>query len=88
MLAIQCYLIWLKYDAYTPLDVHQADLDDQGSAQAIEDAAMLGTLLQELKEDPEEAARLYHALRHDRATKIQQFARAQRKRNHLPDGLA
>ncbi|KAH7013925.1 salicylate hydroxylase-like protein [Ilyonectria destructans] len=60
----------------------------QGSAQAIEDAATLAILLKELKNEPEKAAQLYQTLRKDRATKVQQYAREQRSRNHLLDGPA
>ncbi|KAJ7445899.1 hypothetical protein FB451DRAFT_1568009 [Mycena latifolia] len=58
----------------------------QGSAMAVEDAAVLGTLLHTLP--PRDALRGYEALRHARTAETQRAARANFAVFHLPDGPA
>jgi len=54
----------------------------------MEDAAVLAICLQNLPHDLPKATRLYTKIRFERATQVQQFARAQRLKNHMPDGPA
>ena len=56
----------------------------QGAAQAIEDAATLGQCLRMLPID--QVGLVYEQIRKSRASQIQSNSRAQRSRNHLPDG--
>ena len=58
----------------------------QGSAQAIEDAAVLAQCLSNMQGDLETAAGIYTKIRYSRATKVQEYARSQRQINHMEDG--
>lgn len=58
----------------------------QGSAQAIEDAAVIAKCLAE-ESDPSRALQRYEELRRPRATRIQEQSHARAHLNHLPDGL-
>ena len=60
----------------------------QGSAQAMEDAAVLAGCLAEQPGDPSAALRRYEDIRRPRATKLQQISRGRAESNHLPDGPA
>lgn len=62
----------------------QTALMSQGASQAIEDAAALAKCLQHLSLD--EVGKAYERIRYSRATQIQAYARAQRAKNHMPDG--
>jgi salicylate hydroxylase len=59
----------------------------QGAAQAIEDAVVLATCLQDASPGsaPEALAR-YEAIRRPRTSKVQLMSRGREIRNHLPDG--
>ncbi|MFI9605033.1 FAD-dependent monooxygenase [Streptomyces sp. NPDC052043] len=57
----------------------------QGSAQAIEDAAVIARCLAE-DPDPSQALRRYEDLRRPRTTRLQQQSHARAHINHLPDG--
>jgi salicylate hydroxylase len=58
----------------------------QGSAQAIEDAAVLTISLTRFANDPQRALTDYEAARIERTTKIQSLSHARKDINHLPDG--
>ena len=57
----------------------------QGAAQAIEDGAALTASLQKFS-DPAAALAHYEKVRLPRTAKIQEVARGNKTRNHLPDG--
>jgi len=56
----------------------------QGASQAIEDAAALAQCLRYLPLS--KVGKVYEAIRYSRGTQIQQYARAQRGKNHMVDG--
>ena len=58
----------------------------QGAAQAIEDGATLAAVLSQLDGDMPQALSRYEALRRPRTAAIQNTARGNKDRNHLPDG--
>jgi salicylate hydroxylase len=58
----------------------------QGSAQAIEDAAVLAACLAADRDDPVAALRRYEELRLPRTAKLQEVSHARAHVNHLPDG--
>ncbi|WP_433260914.1 FAD-dependent monooxygenase [Actinosynnema sp. CS-041913] len=58
----------------------------QGSAQAIEDAAVLARCLAEDVADPVRALERYEALRLPRTTRLQELSHGRSHVNHLPDG--
>ncbi|CCH31966.1 FAD-dependent monooxygenase [Actinosynnema sp. NPDC047251] len=58
----------------------------QGSAQAIEDAAVLARCLAEDTADPVAALARYEALRLSRTTRLQEVSHGRSHLNHLPDG--
>jgi salicylate hydroxylase len=58
----------------------------QGAAQAIEDGATLAAVLPQSKSDIAGALKRYEQLRLPRTARIQQTARGNKTRNHLPDG--
>lgn len=58
----------------------------QGSAQSIEDAAVLARCLAAYSDDPEQALKQYEAARIERTTRLQEISHARRDTNHLPDG--
>jgi|SRR5450756_2508905 len=58
----------------------------QGTAQAIEDAAVLARCLTEDQADPAAALRRYEADRLPRATRLQEVSHARAHINHYPDG--
>jgi salicylate hydroxylase len=58
----------------------------QGAAQAIEDGATLAGVLAQSKDDVVGALKRYEQLRLPRTARIQQTARGNKMRNHLPDG--
>jgi salicylate hydroxylase len=58
----------------------------QGSAQAIEDAAVLAACLAADRDDPVAALRRYEELRLPRTAKLQEVSHARAHINHLPDG--
>jgi salicylate hydroxylase len=57
----------------------------QGAAQAIEDGATLAGVLAQA-DDPVAALRRYEELRKPRTAAVQAMARANKTRNHMPDG--
>ncbi|MEU5696166.1 FAD-dependent monooxygenase [Actinosynnema sp. NPDC020468] len=58
----------------------------QGSAQAIEDAAVLARCLADDVADPVAALARYEAARRPRTTRLQEVSHARSHVNHLPDG--
>jgi salicylate hydroxylase len=58
----------------------------QGAAQAIEDGATLAAVLVQSSADIPAALRRYEELRRPRTARIQETARGNKRRNHLPDG--
>lgn len=58
----------------------------QGAAQAIEDAAVLGSCLAGGRADPAAALRRYERLRLARTTRLQEVSHDRALINHLPDG--
>ena len=57
----------------------------QGASQAVEDAAALAQCLRQLPLP--DVGSVFQQLRYSRATQIQKYARAQRSKNHMLDGL-
>lgn len=57
----------------------------QGASQAIEDAAALAQCLRHLP--LADVGRIFQQMRYSRATQIQKYARVQRGKNHMEDGL-
>ena len=58
----------------------------QGSAQAIEDAAVLARCLADGADDPAAALRRYEEIRIPRTTRLQTVSHGRAHLNHLPDG--
>jgi salicylate hydroxylase len=58
----------------------------QGSAQAIEDAAVLAVCLAAGTDSPTQALKDYERIRMDRVSAIQTMSHARKDINHLPDG--